>query len=150
MADLEELEARIRVLEDIEAIKRLKHKYWRCLDNKSWDGVLDCFSEDAVVDYGPNIKLEGKKTLVEELRAKLGGDSWIGIHQGHNPEIDVTSDTTAKGIWELYVHTIWSELNRGLRLGGFYHDEYVKEGGEWKIKSTKMTRIFTESWDRKG
>jgi len=146
MADLAELEAKIRVLEDIEAIKKLKARYWRCLDSKSWDEVLECFAEDAVVDYGRNIKLEGKKALAEHLKEKLGGDSWIGIHQGHNPEIDVISGKTAKGIWELYVHTIWKPENRGLRLGGFYHDEYVKENGYWKIRSTRMTEIFIETW----
>ncbi len=32
-----DLEARIRRLEDIGAIERLKYRYWRCLDLKLWD-----------------------------------------------------------------------------------------------------------------
>jgi hypothetical protein len=27
---------------------------------------------------------------------------------------------------------------------GHYHDLYVKEGGLWKIKSTRCTRLHTE------
>jgi len=34
VADLAELEAKIRVLQDIEAIKKLKARYWRCIDKK--------------------------------------------------------------------------------------------------------------------
>lgn len=34
MCDNEELELRLGVLEDVEAIKKLKARYWRCVDNK--------------------------------------------------------------------------------------------------------------------
>jgi hypothetical protein len=51
MADLAELEARIKRLEDIEAIKRLRHKYFRCLDGKLWDQMEDCFAEDVKTSY---------------------------------------------------------------------------------------------------
>jgi len=51
MADLAELEARIRRLEDIEAIRRLKYKYFRCLDSKLWDEFAECFTEDATTSY---------------------------------------------------------------------------------------------------
>ena len=47
MSDLAALEKRIQALEDIEAIKRLKYKYWRCLDTKSWDEMEECFVDDA-------------------------------------------------------------------------------------------------------
>ena len=36
MSDLKALEARIRVLEDTEAVKKLMARYWRCLDDKLW------------------------------------------------------------------------------------------------------------------
>ena len=58
MADLGDLEARLKALEnrvavteDIEAIKRLKHKYFRCLDCKLWDELAECFTEDATTSY---------------------------------------------------------------------------------------------------
>ena len=44
-----ELERRIQALEDVEAIKRLKHRYWRCLDLKLWDELAGCFAPDASV-----------------------------------------------------------------------------------------------------
>ena len=46
MTELRDLEARIRALEDIEAIKRLKHKYFRCIDKGLWDEIGNCFAED--------------------------------------------------------------------------------------------------------
>jgi bile-acid 7alpha-dehydratase len=38
--------------------------------------------------------------------------------------------------------------NTTLRGASFYHDEYVKEGGAWKLKSTGYERTFEEMQDR--
>ena len=146
MADLAELEARIRVLEDIEAIKKLKHKYWNSLDKLQWDAVIDCFSQDGAVDYGHDIKLEGKKALVEQLKDKLR--EHVGVHQGHHPVIELISDTAATGTWELFVYEFFNKKATNIRLAGFYDDEYVKEDGEWKIRKSIMTTIFMETHTR--
>jgi len=146
MADLAELEARIRVLEDIEAIKKLKHMYWNSVDNLLWDEVVDCFSEDGVIDYEPDIKMEGKKDIAAHIKEKL--HEHIGVHQGHHPVIQITTDTTATGRWQLYVYAYQDFIKMGIRLGGYYDDEYVKEDGEWKISRSKMSLIFMEMWKR--
>ena len=144
MADLSDLEKRIRVMEDIEAIKKLKAKYFRCVDKKLWEEMEVVLTEDAVADYGMGIELlQGRKAIIEFLKKNLDRDSMISVHQGHNPEIEITSDTTAKGVWvlndRLIIQTI-ATLN-GWR---YYEDEYVKVNGEWKKKSTKITNILEE------
>ena len=140
MAELADLEARVRVLEDIEAIKKLKFKYWHCLDGKLWDELGDCFAEDIVINY-PTVKSKGRKANVQFLKGRLGDVARTSIHQGHNPEIELTSDTTAKGIWALYDYI--HDVKENTSWGGWasYEDEYAKENGEWKIKSTTLTRI---------
>ena len=144
MTDLSELEKRIRVIEDIEAIKKLKAKYFRCVDKKLWEEMETVLTEDAVADYGMGIELlQGRKAIMEFLKKNLAPDSMISVHQGHNPEIEITSDTTARGVWvlndRLIIQTI-ATLN-GWR---YYEDEYVKLNGEWKKKSTKITNILEE------
>jgi len=144
MADLAELESRIERLEEVEAIKRLKYRYFRCLDSLSWDEVIDCFTEDGVVDYGGPIQLQGKEALKEHLGEMIG--NFRGVHQGHHPEIDITGEGAARGTWELYVYVRWEDRKTAMRLGGFYHDEYAKERGEWKIRTTRMVELFREAW----
>ena len=144
MADLSDLEKRIMVMEDIEAIKKLKAKYFRCVDKKLWEEMETVLTEDAVADYGMGIELlQGRKEIIEFLKKNLDRDSMISVHQGHNPEIEITSDTTARGVWvlndRLIIQTI-ATLN-GWR---YYEDEYVKVNGEWKKKSTKITNILEE------
>jgi hypothetical protein len=51
VADLAELEARMKRFEDIEAIKRLKYKYFRILDSNLWDELAECFTEQATTAY---------------------------------------------------------------------------------------------------
>ena len=144
MADLSELEKRISIMEDIEAIKKLKAKYFRCVDKKLWDEMEEIWVEDAVADYGMGIELlQGRKAILEFLKKNLGRDTMISVHQGHNPEIEITGDITARGVWvlndRLIIQTI-ATLN-GWR---YYEDEYVKVKGEWKKKSTKITNILEE------
>jgi len=38
-------------LQELEAIKRLKYKYFRCIDEKLWDEMRSCFIEDATCSY---------------------------------------------------------------------------------------------------
>ena len=52
MTDKKDLESRLAALEDIEAIKKLKARYLRCVDNRLWDEMNECFAEDVVADYG--------------------------------------------------------------------------------------------------
>ena len=144
MADLSELEKRIRVMEDIEAIKKLKAKYFRCVDKKLWEEMETVLTEDAVADYGMGIELlQGRKAIMEFLKKNLDRDSMISVHQGHNPEIEITSDTTARGVWVLNDRLIIQTIatSSGWR---YYEDEYVKVNGEWKKKSTKITNILEE------
>ena len=65
------------------------------------------------------------------------------VHQGHMPEIDLTSETTATGIWALNDIVIWPN---GMRLDGYghYHETYEKGADGWRIKSSKLTRLHAD------
>lgn len=150
MATLEALEARLRTLEDLEAIRRLKHKYWRCLDQKRWDEMAECFTPDATVEYsGGKYRFRGVEAIVRFLRESLGVETGaIGIHHGLQPEIDFTGPDSARGTWGLYNYMFNERQNRCVRIGAFYTDEYVRVGNAWKIRHTGYTAIFHEEWKR--
>jgi bile-acid 7alpha-dehydratase len=149
MADLADMEARMKHLEDIEAIKRLKYKYLRCLDSKLWYELAECFTEDATTSYSRGkYSFQGREAIMQFLKESLG-PTMISMHHGHHPEIEITGDSTARGIWALEDYLIIAQANTGLRGAAFYQDEYVKVNGEWKIKSTGYDRTFQERWDRR-
>ena len=37
-------------VDDVEAIKQLKARYFRAMDTKDWDAMRDVFTDDVVVD----------------------------------------------------------------------------------------------------
>jgi hypothetical protein len=150
MADVHELERRIAAIEDIEAIKRLKYRYWRHLDMKQWDELTTCFVEDASVSYGEGkYSFDGVAAIMGFLRDALSVERGaITIHHGHHPEIELTSATTATGTWALYNYMFNLQQNRGVRIGSFYHDDYVKVGGQWKFQRIGYTYVFHEEWKR--
>jgi bile-acid 7alpha-dehydratase len=146
-----DLEKRIRILEDIEAIKKIKAKYWYCLERRLWDELPDVFATD-VIDYaGDNIiGCQGKKDVVKHL-VDLLDKGGVNLHRGHSPMIDITSDTTAIGKWDLYLYMEFDpQAKKGQEGWGSYEDEYVKEDGKWKIKSWKYKSARLEQWNKVG
>jgi bile-acid 7alpha-dehydratase len=141
MAKLNDLETRIRVLEDIEAIRKLKSKYWRCVDRKLWDEIVECLTEDMVLSVF-STTIEGRNAFVQFLKDALS--QAVSAHQGHQAEIEITSESTARATWVL--NDLLLDMQPGVNYTGFgyYEDEYIKEDGNWKIKRSKVTYYFTQ------
>ncbi len=136
-------------LDDIEAIKKLKHRYLRNLDCKNWDELGECFTDDAQTSYSDGqFCFEGRDNIVTFLKEVMQ-ETLLTMHQGFHPEIEITGDTTATGSWAFHDYLIEMNSNMSIRGYGYYHDEYVKIGENWKIKSTGYKRVFEESWERK-
>lgn len=161
MVDLRDLETKIRSLEriivareDIEAIRELKYKYFRCLDTKRWDELVECFTEDVRASYvftarvGGKYDCQGVDAVMRFLKKVLGVSSRISMHQGHHPEIEIISDRAARGVWQLQDCLIDTQANTSLLGTSFYYDEYAKIDGKWRIRSIDSARIFEETWDR--
>jgi hypothetical protein len=132
-------------LVEIEAIKRLKYQYARCLDQKLWDEIAECFTADAVAAYsGGAYTFEGRDAIIDFLRRSMGAETFLSSHRMHHPEIDLTSPTTATGVWALEDTVIDTAWNITIRGAAFYTDAYVKVDGRWKFKFTGYKRSFEE------
>jgi SnoaL-like domain len=139
----------LAALIEIEAIKQLKYKYFRCLDSKRWAELAECFAPDATSSYdGGKYSFQGRDQILGFLERALGRPTMITLHQGHHPEIEITGPTTATGIWYLEDQVIDAKRNTTLRGAAFYHDTYTKIGEAWKLQSTGYTRTFEEVQDR--
>jgi hypothetical protein len=145
-----DLEARIQALEDLEAIRQLKYRYFRCLDLKQWDELRGCFTPEATVEYGDGqYRLQGVGAILDFLVRSLGSDSGaLGSHHGHQPEIELTGRTTARGVWALDNYLFQPARKRALRIAAYYRDEYVKVSGRWRIAHTGYTTLYHEEWSR--
>ncbi len=142
-----------------EEIKQLKARYFRELDTKNWEGLNRVFAADAIFDLravnsvrqplsgefspplgGEDRIFRGRAAIVAMIRAAV--ESLITVHHGHTSEIEVLSETTARGIVPME-DTL--RLPSGeLLLNGFghYHETYEKLDAHWQIKISRLTRLF--------
>lgn len=125
---------------EIEAIKQLKARYCRYLDTKDWEAWRGIFADDFHSDTsqaGGKV-IRGADDFVAFTSKSLGNRATA--HQVHAPEIELTSATTARGIWALEDVV---RLAPGVNLRGYghYHETYEKIDGQWRITSSQLTRL---------
>lgn len=128
---------------EIEKIKQLKGRYFRFLDTNDWDALGTTFSDDCVSSYsGGEHSYVGRDAIIKFLSESMSGDKFLSMHHGHTPEITITSETTATGVWYLQDLLVLSEINSRLYGAGIYADEYAKIDGEWVHTKIGYERTF--------
>ncbi len=141
---IDELRADIQRLMDIEAIKQLKHAYFRCLDTANFNELDGLFHDDVSVDFvggSYQWKLTGKQEYLASLRKSFTREA-VGHHNGHHPEIQILSESEATGIWYL-ADDMWIMTHKFHTRGtAVYWDRYLKADGRWKIRETRYRRIY--------
>ena len=129
-----DLEARIARLEAIAAIQRLKALAAHHVDRYEIDAFADLFAEDGVL-VGAFQAHRGREAIRENLRL------WpTMIHYVMNPVIDVEGDR-ATGRW-CFLRPQTAPSGNPYLVGGWYDDEYVRVGGEWKFASVRISNLF--------
>ena len=141
---IEELRRDIQLLMDIEAIKQLKHAYFRCVDTANLEELATLFHDDVTVNFKGGTyewKLQGKQEYLDNIGASFSRDS-VGQHNAHHPEIQVLSATEATGLWYL-ADNMWILNHNAFTTGtALYWDRYVKQDGRWLILETSYERIY--------
>ncbi len=132
--------------DDLEAIHQLKSRYFRTLDTKDWDGFLDVFTPEVIIDMTAEggVRSEGAAQFVAAVRSSI--EEAVTVHHGHTPEVTITSPTTATGVWAMEDHIWWPEGSpiRHLHGYGHYHETYAKTEKGWRIASMALTRLHRE------
>ena len=127
-------------MDDVEAIKQLKARYFRTMDTKDWPGMRAVFTDDVVMDTtssGGGV-ISGADEFLAFLEPTLR--DVVTVHHGHMPEITLTSPTTATGIWSMEDLLRWPD-GTAMRGYGHYHETYEKADDEWRITTSTLTRL---------
>ena len=134
-----ESDARLRRLEDLEAIRQLKYRYCAaCDDSYDPDRIAVLFTMGAVWDGGPLGRFEGR----EAIRTFFAGASKaapFAIHQVTNPIIEIDGDQ-ATGAWYLWEPIVMVRESRSdaLWMAATYDDRYVRAGDAWLFDHVKV------------
>ncbi|MBI1250942.1 MAG: DUF4440 domain-containing protein [Alphaproteobacteria bacterium] len=149
---------------DIEELRNLKARYFRCMDTKDWDGLTAVFAPDAVFDLrevysvrnprtgvwdppygGDDVVFRGRDKLMKMIRDSV--QYRTTIHHGHMGEIEITGPNSARGIWamaDIVLSVPGDDDPIDMRGSGHYHDTYVRLPQGWAIESTRITRLILD------
>ncbi len=150
MSDPRDLEARIARLEDIEAIKQLKALYCEiCDDGHDPKRIVTIFAEDGIWE-GRGIGHAKGHAEIGALFEGFGERIAFSQHMVMNPRIEVDGDT-ATGTWYFFGPFTFREGNQAKWQSTRYHEDYVKEGGQWKIRHLRvrppgMSADYEKGW----
>lgn len=134
----------LQQLSDMEEIKVLKHRYFRAIDTGDFAALPALFTEDIDCTYNGGtykVSLKGRDAMVEFLSNSFHSGA-LAMHIGIMPEVAVTGDNSATGIW--YLQDVFIDLEKDDHTFGtaIYTDTYRREGGTWKIASTYYDRVI--------
>jgi hypothetical protein len=155
---LKELEDKVRILQDIEDIKKLQRAYGYYLEHWMSQEIIDLFSDspDAIVDIWRG-KWLGKEGINRMFSTYLAEDThsreFLHMVMQLSGIVDIEPDgKSAKGRWYGF-GMVAMPAGGGVKnnfMAGIYECVYVKENGKWKILKLQFNRTLyfppNEGW----
>jgi uncharacterized protein (TIGR02246 family) len=133
--DLESLAARVRVLEDREAIRALILAYGEAHDHRDYRTFANLFASNGEWVGGLG-SAKGPEAIFELMDRTIGHDPKPNgsgtYHVMTNEQIEIDGDRASATTKWLYV-TPGESNTPTLVFLGRYLDEFVRENGEWKF-----------------
>ncbi|MFM2159885.1 MAG: hypothetical protein RLY39_416 [Actinomycetota bacterium] len=134
---------------DRQAVEELVYRYCYYFDRNLPEELSKLFTEDAVVDYGPEVaNLIGRTQIYEMVSKGLAETFAATSHHISNFIVTFNSNISATSNSYLYAwHKYYSKEEIGHLWGGYEH-EFVKIEGVWLIKSLKLFGVGMQGFHR--
>jgi hypothetical protein len=121
-------------MDDIEVIKTVKATYGRAADTRNWDLLRTTITDDFSCDTGAGPTI-GADAFMERVRSNPA--EITTAHHALMPEIELTSPSTATGIWAVHMMARFAD-GRSTDGFGHYFDSYEKVDGSWRLSSLRL------------
>ena len=148
-ADVAALKQQAGRAQDYIEIANLQSIYGYYVDKSRWDDAADLFSANATLEIAGRGLFVGQARIREYLH-QLGKMEYGRLfnHMQLQPVIHVAEDgSSAKARWRSFMQV--GHLGKEARWGeATYENEYVKEGGAWKISKLHSFITFYVEFDK--
>lgn len=151
--EIDALTARVEKLEAARAVKKLQRAFGFYVDRGLWDEAADLFADNGTIEIGVDGVYVGKARIKEYLKRLHGGqdgliygqlNEWVTLQ----PVVNVSADgRSAQARWrdlgmlgQYKKHAEWRD--------GIYENDYVKDGGIWKIKALHLYVNFVAPYEK--
>jgi hypothetical protein len=147
------LTLRVEKLEGARAVKKLQRAFGYYVDRGLWQDAADLFADNGTIEIGMDGVYVGRTRIRDYLKTLHGGqegliygqlNEWVTLQ----PVVDVAADgRSAKARWrdlgmvgQYKKHAEWRD--------GIYENDYVKEGGVWKIAKLHLYVNFVAPYEK--
>lgn len=147
----------IERLTAIAEIRQVKARYFRAIDEKDEALLREVFADDVELDYrgsttdpasGVNAADSATGDVLRggEQAARLVAASLVGlvsVHHASEPEIEILDSDNARAIWPMVDRLKFPPGSPFSEMTGYghYRETYVREGGRWRIRTLRLTRL---------
>ena len=152
-AEVAALTTRVEKLEAARAVKKLQRAFGFYVDRGLWDDAADLFADNGTIEIGLDGVYAGKARIKEYLRRLHGNqdgliygqlNEWVTLQ----PVVNISADgKSAQARWrdlgmlgQYKKHAEWRD--------GTYENDYVKEGGVWKIRALHLYVNFVAPYEK--
>jgi len=156
-ATIGELTHQLGLLQDKHEIERLQYAYGFFIDNRMFREMADLFAEEgAWIEIGGRGRYHGKERIHRFLHEVLGEGRWglardeVINHVQQQLLITVDPDrqrARARARAEVQGNSP-PDTPHLLLADGIYENEYVREGGQWKILGITVAMTFYAALER--
>lgn len=124
----------------------LVHRYSYCVDHRLYDEVVELFTEDCEVDYGPEYPT--MRSSSDLRRMFETPDEGFVATSHHNANVLVTFGDPDHASVRTSVYA-WHQRSSGVtpRLWGYYHDSVVRLPDGWRIAERQLRTLGTDDWN---
>ena len=133
------LEQRIRRLEDIEEIRRLRMQYHINTNDGHFDRMWELFTEDAYVDFGYISRARGREDI-KALFLRIPRNLPLVKQFIHNHMVDVDGDQ-ATGV--SYLDARYAQDGDSVMVAARFDEIYVRTQEGWRIKQMLLDLYFS-------
>jgi hypothetical protein len=146
-----DLAARAQRLSDEIEITNLQHAYGYYVDRKAWDDVADLFATDGTMEIGVQGVYAGRASIRRGLGPDGLGEGEINDHihlqtivtvspdgrtaRARGTDLGMTAPPSPEGFGA-------AGSRRALWSQSIYENEFVKQGGAWKLKAMHVYPRF--------
>lgn len=155
---MENLENRIRRLEDLAEIEQLLNKYIYMLTTMDFDNIFDeCFSQtrdDVSIQASDSGVYIGREHIKDRFFAKFMGflkevPGAFTMHLACNPVIELSPDgNRARSVALSPGCATDPQVRDALWIWGTFSDEYIRENGKWKILHHAFIPLFRTPYEK--
>jgi hypothetical protein len=140
----EELLARLRELEDKQALASLMNRYVEAVDAFDWEAWGGCWAADAIADFGRSGRLDGRERIVATARERQDAYRARGgmQHLVANLEFAVTGNTAENRRLPDPSAALQSPRPH-YAICGKYRWEFARGADGWQITRAQLRRIWT-------